>query len=416
MWIALAVVAVAGWAAYKFLYTPRQAQKAAPVVSVKTARIAAGPLERVLRLSGITSTRNYASVTVPIMRGAEGGREMILIKLIGGGSRVKKADLLAQIDAQAMLDHIDDCNAAVDQAESDIKKLKAQQAVDLENLQQTLRQDSAQVDKAKLDFGAREVRTVIDQEILKLAVEEADATYKEDQANLPLKEVSQNADVRVLEIAQRRQVKYRDRMLLDLKRFQFNAPMNGLAVVQTFFRNGELAQIQLGDSVYSGQTFMRVVDTSTMQVETTANQAECNQLRIGMPARIIFDAFPGLQLNGKIYSVGAMGLRGWRENYYVRNVPVRVAIDGEDLRLIPDLSAAADVVLEHKDNAVQVPAEALQAENGKNVVFVKRGARFERRQVQLGLQSWTHAEVLAGLQPGEEVALEQVPSSLLAAE
>jgi multidrug efflux pump subunit AcrA (membrane-fusion protein) len=341
------------------------------------------------------------------MRGAEGARDMTLIKLVPGGTRVKKGDVIAQIDAQALVDHLDDVKAGVEQAQAAIEQRRAELAVDWENLQQTLRQDKAALDKAKLDYGARETRTAIDQEILKLALDEAQESYKQDQANLAFKEISQKIDLHLLEIARDRQIKHRDRHVEDLKKFTFTAPMDGLAVIQTTFtRNGELSQIQLGDAVYSGQIFMKIVDTSKMQVETSANQTECNQLRIGMPARITLDAFPGLMLKGKIYSIGAMGVRGWRENYYIRNVPVRVVIDDQDPRLIPDLSAAVDIILAQRENALILPLEALHREGGKAVVYVKRGNRFERRTIQVGFQSFTHAEVLSGLTVGDEVALE----------
>ena len=73
----------------------------------------------------------------------------------------------------------DDVHALVVQAESDVRKRIADQAIEAETLQQSLRQAKAAMDKAKLDFAAQEIRTSIDQELLKLSVEEAEATYKE---------------------------------------------------------------------------------------------------------------------------------------------------------------------------------------------------------------------------------------------
>jgi len=45
---------------------------------------------------------------------------------------------------------------------------------------------------------------------------------------------------------------------------------------------------------------------------------------------------------------------------------------------------------------------------GKPVVYVKEGAGFRRREVQLGSRNNTQVAVLAGLSAGEEVALQPV--------
>ena len=84
-----------------------------------------------------------------------------------------------------------------------------------------------------------------------------------------------------------------------------------------------------------------------MQVEGSVNQAESSEFRVGQVAKIKFDAFPGMEFNGKVYSIGALAAGGLRSaSAYIRNVPIRVKIEGSDPRLIPDLSASADVVIE----------------------------------------------------------------------
>jgi len=119
------------------------------------------------------------------------------------------------------------------------------------------------------------------------------------------------------------------------------------------------------------------------------------------------DAFPELRFKGHVYSIGALAIRSGRENFYVRSVPVRIAVDGRDARFIPDLSAWADVEVERQENVLLVPREAVQPEGGESVVYVKGASGFEKRTVEVGSRNGTHAVVLAGLQAGEEVALER---------
>jgi multidrug efflux pump subunit AcrA (membrane-fusion protein) len=56
---------------------------------------------------------------------------------------------------------------------------------------------------------------------------------------------------------------------------------------------------------------------------------------------------------------------------------------------------------------VIVPPDAIQTEdNGQTVVFVIAGGRAERRAVRLGDRITAGQVVVAGLQPGETVAVE----------
>jgi multidrug efflux pump subunit AcrA (membrane-fusion protein) len=379
------------------------------------AKVSTGPIDKVVRVTGSTQARDFASVSAPMMRGPDSGRALILTFLAKGGTIVKKGDVVAQIDAQAMKDHVDDINSQVIQADTDVKKRKAEQAIDWENLQQTLREAKATLDKARLDASASEVRTKIDEEILKLAVEEAEASLKQLQQDLKTKQAAYRAEIRILELTRERHQRHRDRHKVDVERFTIRAAMDGMVVIQTIWRMGEYVQIAEGDQVSPGQPFMKIVNPSSMLVDASISQVGSDEIRLGQPAVVHFDAFPDLKLKAKVYSMGAMATGGWRQNYYLRTLPVRLQIEEMDKRVIPDLSAAADILVEHKENQVRIPLEAVVQRDGKSYVYVWLGQRYELREVKLGFSSSTFASVLGGLKVGEEIALAEPPAEQLRA-
>lgn len=363
-----------------------------------------GTLARTAVLTGETRALRYASIAAPVMRGPDSGRQLVLIHLAPGGSFVKKGDMVAQIDAQSLKDHIDDIHSQVQQADADITKRKAEQAIDWENLQQTVRNAKAAWDKANLDASASEIRTVIDTELLKLAVEEAEAYYKQVKQELKIKQDAFAAEIRILELTRDRHSRHRDRHRVDLERFTMYAPMDGIIVMLSTWR-GQMAQIEMGDEVRPGQPFMRIVDPGYMQVDATVSQAGSEGLRLGQEAAIRFDAFPDLELPGTVTGIGAIATSGGRQQYYVRRLPVQVRINGIDRRVIPDLSTRAEVVLEKVDHARIVPIEAISLDNSRHFVNVWAAGKVERRQVVLGLTNATHAQITTGLDAGETVLL-----------
>ncbi len=364
-----------------------------------------GAVVRQLRVPGVTSARNFVTVTAPIMRGPEGNQPMILLQLAKSGSLVKKGELVATIDAQGVQDHVDDIKDTISQAANDVRVRQAEQAVESENMQQSLRVTKANLDKAIWDAKATEVRSDIDRELFKLAIDEADARYKQAQREVAFRKHSQDAELKILNLTLERHRRHMGRHEHDLERFTIRAPMDGLVVMSTTFRGGEMTQIQLGDQLYPGQSFMKIVDPRSMQVEGNINQAESGELRIGQTVDIGLDAFSGLLLKGKVYSIGALAVGGWRQQYFVRNVPVRIAIESFDARVIPDLSAFGDVQLERAENVTQVPLGAIHEEGGKNFLFVRSGEAFDRRAVTLGVHSNTQVAITSGVNAGDEVRL-----------
>jgi multidrug efflux pump subunit AcrA (membrane-fusion protein) len=401
----IALVIIAGAAAAARYFT-RPVKPAVSIASVKTAKAFVAPLEISLRLTGTTSARVFANITAPMLRGPGfGGAGLVLLELAKSGSTVKKDEVVARIDAQQLQDRIDDQRDQVNGAANDVEKRESEQKVEWENMQQTLRVAKANYDKARLDYSAGEVKTDVERELLKLSMDEAEATYKQQSRDVDFRKVSQGAELKVMRISWDLQNRRINHFADNLKRFTVKTPMAGLVTMSSTFRGGEMGQIQLGDQVASGQQIMKVVDPGTMQAEGSVSQSDSGQLRVGQKVRVGFDAFPDMKFPGKVYSIGALAVSGWRQNDYIRTVPVRVAIEGVDPRLIPDLSAYCEIVLRTVPDQLQVPGGALSIEGDKTFVHLKKGEQFEKREVKIGERNNTNVAIVSGLSAGDIIRI-----------
>jgi HlyD family secretion protein len=401
----LVVIVLTAWALHQF--RARQEEVKTPTVApIRSSRVVTGTVIRTIRVSGQSSARNFKAITVPILKGPESRRDQTLLSLAKAGTIVNAGDTLAELDPANAVDHIDDVKDMVAQAESDIRNRKAQQEVEWVTLEQTMREAKADLDKATWDAKPAEVRTTVERELLKLNAEEAQASHKTMQADLASRKSAQQAELRILDVSLIRQKNHLDRHVVDLQLFHVKAPMKGLVVLQQTWRGAEQGQIQEGDQVSPGQLFMKIVDPSTMQIEGSVNQVESSEFRIGQKATIGLDAFPDLKFRGRVYAIGALAATAGRSGNYIRTVPIRIAIEGSDPRLIPDLSGWAEVEIERREATLTIPVEAVRNERGNDFVYVKRGPKWEKTGVQLGLQNYTKAVVVSGLKAGDEVALE----------
>jgi hypothetical protein len=166
-----------------------------------------------------------------------------------------------------------------------------------------------------------------------------------------------------------------------------------------------------------GQPLMQIVDAQSIVVKAAVNQADANTLRVVAKARIQVDAHPGMSLPGHVSSIGAFAVVGTYRRSFLSEVPVQIKFDKMDDRVLPNYSASADVVIEERGNAIVIPRECVFEEPGcpKRIAFARNGDTWERREIEIGLQSNTEAEVISGLRTGEQVAAERVPAAALAA-
>jgi RND family efflux transporter MFP subunit len=89
-----------------------------------------------------------------------------------------------------------------------------------------------------------------------------------------------------------------------------------------------------------------------------------------------------------------------------RTMHTEVDVPNPGRVLLPGLYAEATITLEKKDRAIAVPLQAVDQDNNKTTVdIVDSSGKIERRQIVLGIQTATDAEVLSGLQEGELVVV-----------
>jgi HlyD family secretion protein len=233
-------------------------------------------------------------------------------------------------------------------------------------------------------------------------LEQDAATLKQLRETIELKERAREAQLKDLEIQRE---KSHGQMLyaqINSQRLAIHSPLEGLVVLNPIWKGSSMGDPQEGDEIWPGLSFMQVVDPSTMEVTARVNQVDFPYLRLGQRVQVLLDAYPDLVLTGSIDHLAAIGNTS-SLSQAVHNFNATFAIQGNDPRLLPDLSAAVDVELSRLPDVLLAPRDALMVENGKTFVWVKRAAGFEKRLATIGLSNDIETVVLSGLEAGDVV-------------
>lgn len=399
-WVATAVVVVMA-AAWGVTHSLRARSTSNTSQTVRTATVTRGEFVRSLRVTGTTEATQSYIVAAPTMTGGGLG-SLIITHMAKAGARVKKGDLLVEFDRQNQIKNALDKEAEYNDLVEQIKKKGAEQAILRAKDESELHQADDAAKSAELETRRNEVVSKIDAEKNLTNLEEGKARLKQLQETFQLKRQASAAEIKVLEIQRDRARGAMEHSKSNADKMAIKAPLDGVVVLNSIWKGNQMGEIQEGDEVRPGVPFMQVMSPESMQVRARINQADVPWLDIGLPVKIHLDAYPGLLLNGKLQRLAAIGLTSGMSNK-VRTFTGLFEIQGSDPRLMPDLSASIDIVLERVGDSLIVPRDALYTDAGSAYAWVRHGQSFEREAVKLGPIADDEAVVTSGLNAGDVV-------------
>jgi multidrug resistance efflux pump len=308
--------------------------------SLNSSSLSASP-SFTLRLTGTTGAVEARAIQAPLLAGQQVST-LTITKLVASGTRVHKGDLLVEFDRQAQLNDFMDRQAASTTQNEDVLQAKAKEEAALAKDETEIKQAESALSKAKLEMQKVDLLSRIDAEKAREDLDEADANLTQLKTTFDLKRKAAQASIRILEIQRDRT---RETMLhsqANAALMQIRAPIDGLVVFNTIWKQGHMGEVQEGDQVRPGVPFLQVIDPSRMEVHVPVNQEDLLRLRVGEKVAVRLDAYPDLTFQGQMDSIDPLGQKG-DFSAQLRQFSATFSIQGSDPRLMPDLSAAVDL-------------------------------------------------------------------------
>jgi multidrug resistance efflux pump len=353
---------------------------------------------RSLRLHGIVEATQFYSVIVPNLSGASMD-VLVITKLTPSGSKVKRGDLLVEFDRQAEFKNFLNRQAEFRDFDEQINKKRAEQRAARAKDESELRQAENAVETARLDILKNEIASRIDAEKNQQNLEEAEANVKQLRETFELKRRAAVAELRVLEIQRDSAQNAMLYAQANAEKMVIHSPVDGLSVLNLIWKETRMEEVREGEQVRAGLPIMQVVNPASMRVRSRVNQVDIPYLQLGQPVQATLDAYPDLTLSGKVEQISPVSVSS-DFSQRVRNCIVTFSIEGSDSRLMPDLSAAVDVVLEKSRNALVLPREAVSTKNGRSYVTVDTKLGMETRPVKIGVSNDIEVVIESGVEAG----------------
>ena len=385
-YIIIAIILIGAIAAGVWFFFGR-----APKVSYKTV-----PLEKGSVVAAISATGTVNPVTTVQVGSQVSGTIQKL--LVDYNSRVKKGQVIAEIDPALFLAQVEQARGNFLNAQATLQKAK----VTLADAKRTLERNRQLISQgivAQSDFDA--AQTAYDSALAGIKSAEAGVTQ------------------------------YRGTLMqaeTNLKNSVIRSPVDGVVISRS---------IDVGQTVAASfQTptlFSIAQDLTKMQIETSVDEADISRARLDQAASFTVDAYPDRSFKGRVTQIRSAPITVQNVVTYI----VVVQVDNKDLQLKPGMTANVSIETGRRDGVLKLPAAALRfrpksdsdkksAQTGQKPAGAGKEKSGGRQQkvyllkedkpvavaVTTGLGDASFIEVVEGnLKEGDQVIVEQLDKS-----
>ena len=362
------------------------------------------------------------NIVAPRVRG-----QLKIVELFPEGEQVAVGDLLVQFEQTDFQKRVMDAEQQVESARADMEKTRATQQAEIVKLEADVQNQEANLRLAELQVERMVFEATVQKEEAQIEAHKAKLSYQQAVEKLASQQVVNNAEVRKRQLEIERNERELDKARKELASTTIKAEKPGLVVYGKVWKGERPEKVRIGDEIWGGVNVISLPDLSQMQVKTYVNEVEVDKLDTGQVALIKLDALPEPTFHGRIKSIASLG----REKEGEKNVKVFdlvLAIEEEDARLKPGMTATAEIMVETippkpaaKPDSVQteasaevaaaaplplyIPLDAVFEKDGRALVYCLVDGQPEERAVTLGKKNEDFVIVEHGLAPDDRVAL-----------
>jgi HlyD family secretion protein len=309
------------------------------------------------------------------------------------GDKVKKGQLLLQIDKTQLAAAAEGSEASLAAMRNDLAAAKA-----------TAEQARLDYERAKQNYEGK---------IL------AEADYQKARSNLDTARANLAATQERMRQASATLAGSRD----SLSKTTVTAPINGI-VTALPIKEGEVTVI--GTMNNAGTQLLTISDMSDVEAVMMVDETSTPQVKVGQTAELTIDAYPGKKFKGVVTDVGSSpipktdpDLLSLVANSEAINFKVWIRVQNPPESIRPGFSVTAEIVTGRNDGATAIPIQALvvrdvpkkdkkapsssgRPDTEEGVYLVKNG-KLEFQKVETGLAGELMIEVKKGPAIGQEI-------------
>lgn len=145
-------------------------------------------------------------------------------------------------------------------------------------------------------------------------------------------------------------------------------------------------------------------DLGTLKARVQVNEVDITNVAVDQKVMLKFNAIDGLSVSGKVEKMDSLGTL----SSGVVTYNVTIDFDTIDSRIKSEMSVAASIITEVKQDVITVPNSALKSQGGNSYIQVLKNGLPEQVQVNVGISNNSETEIVSGISVGDNIVTQTI--------
>ena len=368
--------------------------------TVPTFRAERGRFVHRVDAEGILVAENVTPIAPPL---GDGGPKKIAW-LARDGSAVEEGQVVIRFDPTDMENELYDGEADRDKALSEVRQRNIQQTTRLDNLARDEQIADLQLAHSR-QFQTTDEAIYSRNEIIESQIDGKLAMQRKEHASSAraLSAEQGRVELDLLGLQERQAQLTIEKAEAGLRELEVRAPHAGIFVLRR--DRGEAAQV--GTLAWGGRPIAEIPQLDSMKAQVYVLEADAGGVVPGIVAIVVLEAHPGELFDAEVSRVAAVAKRRnrWSPVQYF-DIDLALAVTDPE-KMKPGQRIRATLMVQDLEDVIAVPREAIfRDEEANPYVFIKTGREYARTRVTLGPIALGQVVIMAGLESGDIVALQ----------
>lgn len=161
-----------------------------------------------------------------------------------------------------------------------------------------------------------------------------------------------------------------------------------------------MSNANVGSYATASAPMFEIANVDTLEISTGINEQNVSKIAIGQEILLRINSVSDQWMSGKITEISKV------MNTQTKNYPVTVAMSNKDDALVAGMYAEIEVVVDHVDDVLVIPVDAIVYKEAQPVVFVVQpDGTVKEAHVEFGLDDGNEYVVTAGIQAGDQIVV-----------
>jgi membrane fusion protein, multidrug efflux system len=171
---------------------------------------------------------------------------------------------------------------------------------------------------------------------------------------------------------------------------KITAPFSGI-ITRRMVDPGAFIPAATSGSAAQNAAIVTLTDFNRVRIQVAVPELEASLVRTDQPVKVTVDGLPGRSFDGNVTRFS------YTLDEASKTMLAEIELPNSKLELRPGMFATVKLTVEHKANALLIPADALVVEKARTSVFTLVDGKAKKVPVKVGFEDGKSVEILDGV-------------------